>query len=413
MRPASIVVGLTPADANGICAAQTKTGAGELSPNGALAASVGVARLGTAASIIITCTGDESARTFTVTGKDSSGRVIVEKLTGVSATTVTSSYTYREVSRIEVDAATAGTVSVGVSGSTQAISVLQTPTIASALTITGVLSYEAKMFGIAEFGFASAVKIYSAGNDSGITFTVYGQDGNKTDISEAITGANATTATGSKLFKRVYAIYVSGAAADVVYAGWAEDVDGVAKSQSVSGAGYLVMNGANCGLQARHFSIYAVSDESAKTFTVTGLDRYGDRQTEDIIGPTAGATVKSLKNFSVIQAVYVNAALTGNVTVGSADQCESQAILLNYYDSGMGVGIKHSTSSSLDHRFLSTLDSFETRVESNMRWYEESGVKSSDETFSSSATVSGIRLEVTNHVRGVVEIQANFPSLNG
>ena len=43
------------------------------------------------------------------------------------------------------------------------------------------------------------VTILSAGNDSGISFTVVGTDVNGSALSETVTGANAGTATSSGL----------------------------------------------------------------------------------------------------------------------------------------------------------------------------------------------------------------------
>ena len=75
------------------------------------------------------------------------------------------------------------------------------------------------------------VTILSAGDDSGISFTVTGTDVNSDAQTESITGANADTATGSKYFLTVSGISavgnpagnvsagVNASAADVVYAG--------------------------------------------------------------------------------------------------------------------------------------------------------------------------------------------------
>ena len=75
------------------------------------------------------------------------------------------------------------------------------------------------------------VTILSAGDDSGISFTVTGTDVNGDAQTESITGANAGTATGSKYFKTISGISAVGnpagnvsaginnSAADVVFAG--------------------------------------------------------------------------------------------------------------------------------------------------------------------------------------------------
>lgn len=63
------------------------------------------------------------------------------------------------------------------------------------------------------------VTITSGGNDTGITFLVKGYDQYNYAMSEAITGANATIATGKKAFKSVVSITPSGSVATTVIAG--------------------------------------------------------------------------------------------------------------------------------------------------------------------------------------------------
>ena len=95
------------------------------------------------------------------------------------------------------------------------------------LTIGGALADS----GSCTFSSGRVVTILSAGDDSGISFTVTGTDVNGDSQTESITGANAGTATGSKYFKTVTAIAAVGdpagnvsaginnSAADVIFAG--------------------------------------------------------------------------------------------------------------------------------------------------------------------------------------------------
>lgn len=63
------------------------------------------------------------------------------------------------------------------------------------------------------------VTITSAGNDTGITFTVVGLDQDKQSYTEVITGANAAAATSTGYFSTVTSITTSGATAGNVTAG--------------------------------------------------------------------------------------------------------------------------------------------------------------------------------------------------
>jgi|TARA_R110001583_G_scaffold110618_2_gene259563 hypothetical protein len=97
----------------------------------------------------------------------------------------------------------------------------------ASLTIEGALASG----GSCTFDSGRVVTILSAGDDSGISFTVTGTDVNGDSQTESITGANAGTATGAKYFKTVTAIAavgdpagnvsagVNAAAGDVIFAG--------------------------------------------------------------------------------------------------------------------------------------------------------------------------------------------------
>ena len=63
------------------------------------------------------------------------------------------------------------------------------------------------------------ITILSAGDDSGISFTVTGTDETATSATESITGANAGTATGSACFATITAIAAVGDPAGNVSAG--------------------------------------------------------------------------------------------------------------------------------------------------------------------------------------------------
>lgn len=88
------------------------------------------------------------------------------------------------------------------------------------LTLNGALISDSKW--VASDGMARVITILSAGDDTGITFTVTGSYGNiaKTEV---ITGANADTATGAVYMNTVTAITASGAAAGNVSAGIGEE----------------------------------------------------------------------------------------------------------------------------------------------------------------------------------------------
>ena len=91
----------------------------------------------------------------------------------------------------------------------------QTPAAAGDLTIDGALASG----GVATLGEQARITIYSGSNVSSRTFTVYGLDKSARQISEAITGPNATTVTSTLNFWRVTRVTISGSAAGAVTVG--------------------------------------------------------------------------------------------------------------------------------------------------------------------------------------------------
>lgn len=107
-------------DADGICASQTPSGAGDLTLNGALVTDgVGYPQPSTSvggARIRITAVGNESGNIFTITGFDENGRPISEAVTGPNATTADTSAYFSSVTSVSIDGAAADAITVGTNG---------------------------------------------------------------------------------------------------------------------------------------------------------------------------------------------------------------------------------------------------------------------------------------------------------
>ena len=112
MRPKLVTFTMAALDRNGISVAQTMGAAGNLTITGVLATG-GVATLDVPRRVGIYAAGDESGKTFTVYGTSRNGSTISEAITGPNATTVNGTKNYKTVTRVAVDAATAGDVEVG------------------------------------------------------------------------------------------------------------------------------------------------------------------------------------------------------------------------------------------------------------------------------------------------------------
>lgn len=117
MRPIRFTKSLATADDNGICLSQTPLAAGNLTLNGVLAAgSPAIATLDTSRQILFTFAADETGRVFTVYGFDKVGGNILTEAVAGTATTAVTTKDFGIITRISVDAATAGALIVGTNG---------------------------------------------------------------------------------------------------------------------------------------------------------------------------------------------------------------------------------------------------------------------------------------------------------
>jgi hypothetical protein len=117
-RPVRLTKSLATADADNVCLSQTPLAAGNLTLNGVAAAgSPAVATLDTARQVLFTFAADETGRTFTVRGFNApSGGGYQEEVVAGTATTAVTTLGFGQITEIEVDAATAGALTVGTNG---------------------------------------------------------------------------------------------------------------------------------------------------------------------------------------------------------------------------------------------------------------------------------------------------------
>jgi len=115
MQPITITVGpIAAADADGICQSQAPAGGGvqSLTINGALA-SGGVATFDVPRRVSITSSGNDSTRTFVVTGTTFNGASISETITGPNATSVSSTVDFKTVTSVTISNNSVGSITVG------------------------------------------------------------------------------------------------------------------------------------------------------------------------------------------------------------------------------------------------------------------------------------------------------------
>ena len=120
MRPMQFTTTALPtADTDSICLSQTPLAAGNLTIAGVLA-SGGVATLVSLSAkpryglqLTVGCAGSDAGRTFTITGTAPGGKAQTETIAGSNASATAGVLFWETVTRVAVDAATAGAIIVG------------------------------------------------------------------------------------------------------------------------------------------------------------------------------------------------------------------------------------------------------------------------------------------------------------
>ena len=113
-----IVLNISPeSDSDGICEAQTHSSGGtqNLTINGELSFS-GTVSFISPHIIIITSVGNDSSRTFSVSGTDVRGATISESITGGNASSVVTSNYFKTVTGIVINGNSSGELTAGVDG---------------------------------------------------------------------------------------------------------------------------------------------------------------------------------------------------------------------------------------------------------------------------------------------------------
>lgn len=116
----------------------------------------------------------------------------------------------------------------------------------------------------------------------------------------------------------------------------APSANAIATAQTLGGAGNLTINGAlaSGGIATlsppQRVGIGTVSDNSGRTFTITGTGGNGLTQSETIVGPATGS-VNTTKDFATVTRISVSGALTGNVTAGTVGIASTQPLIVDRF----------------------------------------------------------------------------------
>ncbi len=197
------------------------------------------------------------------------------------------------------------------------------------------------------------------------------------------------------------------------------DRNGICAAETMGAAGNMTIGGALASggvatlTPAGHVSIYAASDNSAKTFTITGTNRQSVAITESITGPGAGLTVKGNKNFLTVTQVAIDAASVGDVEVGSADELDSQLIPIGdeidwQVVKSSGASMTWALEYTHDNPFSSTT------AEDSITWTSKSGVDPISSEMAApvpTGVVMAVRIAITAFVSGTLTLTLTPRSL--
>jgi len=155
------------------------------------------------------------------------------------------------------------------------------------------------------------------------------------------------------------------------------DADFYVTSVTPSGAGALAMVKNQPGINGYGYkvSITGVSNESGKTFTITGRTVAGAIVTETVTGPNA-TTVYSTNYFSQVTSVSVSAATAGAITVGYGGALALPATRIKglYYLASGAAGTIIVTRNS-DSQILLEIDTPASATQVNSLYMAAEGIR--------------------------------------
>jgi len=195
------------------------------------------------------------------------------------------------------------------------------------------------------------------------------------------------------------------------------DADGIAKSQSAAGAQALTLNGDLIGGDldiARRITITSASNDTGRTFTVAGVDRFNQEISESLAG-ASGAAVMTEACFLRVTSVTTDGATAGNVQVGTADAFDTAWCPLNQYADLFNVTVDVARQavggSAADFTYglqftLSDVQAKDFR-ESDAHAVDHATMtaKTADDAVNLTMPVTAVRIRVTSYVAGALVAQ--------
>jgi hypothetical protein len=234
-------------------------------------------------------------------------------LIAASATNIALSQTVPAAQGVVLNGASGVFVANNIATS-QTLSGAASVTFATAYAVNSLFGYTAQLPTSTLFGglWFPQVYITSAGNDSGVTFTILGRDELGNVRTETITGSNTSVAGSKYRYSCLYSIKSSGATASTITVGTFLPVTLDAQRQILFTDG-----GVDTGI----------------TFSISGLDASGNPISEVVTG-SSGATVASVLSYYVVTKIFASGATASTLTVGTNGTASSPWIRLDDWATG-------------------------------------------------------------------------------
>ena len=196
----------------------------------------------------------------------------------------------------------ASRLSAAVSSSPASGALVTLTTAASTAAIAVAATVSSTYFGLTSTPYVmtnpALVSITSGTNQSALSFIVRGLDTTGAEISDIITGPNATTVYSTNVYSQVFSVYVSGTMTGTTSVGYASTY--------------------NPSFPVKITQTSVATANTGVTWAIRGVSSGGTIITESLTGAGAGNTVTSTNTYRSVISIIGNASAT-NASFGNAN----------------------------------------------------------------------------------------------
>ena len=181
----------------------------------------------------------------------------------------------------------------------------------------------------------------------------------------------------------------------------AADPDGIATSQSPSGAGDLTLVSSTVTLTPPRFvTITSAGDDTGVTFTITGTRPGGSTQTEVVTGANAGAATSTL-TFATVTSIAISGASAAAVEAGFSQSGYSDWYPMDIYTPNQVTSISATVSGTVNYDIQYTNeDPFDRTITQTAVAHPATGGAftgaSTNQTHSSTTLMRAIRYKINS-----------------